>query len=57
MAWVFKLYDVDNDGIIDVTEMAAIMETMECLETKRNHSSGPSSSANTGSPGKFREYS
>ena len=32
--WVFKLYDVDNDGIIDVLEMASIMETMECLDSK-----------------------
>ena len=30
---MFKLYDVDNDGIIDVYEMASIMETMECLDT------------------------
>ena len=33
LAWVFKLYDVDNDGIIDVHEMAFIMETMDCLES------------------------
>lgn len=32
--WVFKLYDVDNDGVIDVKEMAGIMEAMECLEYK-----------------------
>ena len=25
---------MDNDGIIDVEEMASIMETMECLEFK-----------------------
>ena len=34
LAWVFKLYDVDNDGIIDVYEMAHIMEIMDCLESR-----------------------
>ena len=34
LEWVFKLFDVDNDGVIDVEEMATIMETMECLEYK-----------------------
>ena len=33
LAWVFKLYDVDNDGVIDVDEMARVMETFENLET------------------------
>ena len=32
LAWVFKLYDVDNDGVIDIEEMASIMETLESLE-------------------------
>ena len=32
LAWVFKLYDVDNDGHIDIDEMAGIMETLESLE-------------------------
>ena len=31
LEWIFKLFDVDNDGVIDVQEMASIMETMECL--------------------------
>ena len=30
--WVFKLYDVDNAGVIDVDEMAKMMETLEALE-------------------------
>ena len=33
LAWVFKLYDVDNDGVIDVKEMAFIMETLETLDS------------------------
>ena len=33
LAWVFKLYDVDNDGVIDVKEMAVIMETLETLDS------------------------
>ena len=32
LAWVFKLYDVDNDGFIDIDEMASVMETLESLE-------------------------
>ena len=32
LAWVFKLYDVDNDGVIDVGEMTSIMKTLEHLE-------------------------
>ena len=32
LVWVFKLYDVDNDGIIDIDEMASIMETLDSLE-------------------------
>ena len=32
LEWIFKLFDVDNNGVIDVKEMAAIMETMEKLE-------------------------
>ena len=38
LAWVFKLYDVDNDGIINVYEMADIMETMDCLDTREGNS-------------------
>ncbi len=34
LEWVFKLYDVDNDGVIDVQEMAAIMSIMETMESK-----------------------
>ena len=32
LAWVFKLYDVDNDGVIVCDEMASLMETLESLE-------------------------
>ena len=37
LAWVFKLYDVDNDGVIDIDEMASIMETLESLEFTSSH--------------------
>ena len=47
LAWVFKLYDVDNDGIIDVHEMAFIMETMDCIESGGGSTS---SSKNKNSP-------
>ena len=30
--WAFKLYDVDNDGMIDIKEMAVIMETLDSIE-------------------------
>ena len=30
--WAFKLYDVDNDGVIDLGEMAVIMETMDDID-------------------------
>lgn len=43
--WVFKLYDVDNDGVIDVKEMAGIMEAMECLEYKDCNLSAASATA------------
>ena len=39
LAWVFKLYDVDNDGVIDVREMAVIMETLETLDSSRSSES------------------
>ena len=32
LTWAFKLYDVDNDGVIEVDEMASILETLESLE-------------------------
>ena len=32
LVWVFKLYDVDNDGVLDIDELASIMETLESLE-------------------------
>lgn len=32
MNWAFKLYDVDNDGMIDIKEMAVIMETLDSIE-------------------------
>ena len=30
--WAFKLYDVDNDGVIYLGEMAVIMETMDDID-------------------------
>ncbi len=30
--WAFKLYDVDNDGMIDLQEMSVIMETLDSIE-------------------------
>ena len=30
--WAFKLYDVDNDGLIDLEEMSIIMETLDSIE-------------------------
>jgi Ca2+-binding EF-hand superfamily protein len=30
--WAFKLYDVDNDGMIDLHEMSVIMETLDSIE-------------------------
>ena len=30
--WAFKLYDVDNDGIIDIENIAAIMRTLDAME-------------------------
>ena len=30
--WAFKLYDVDNDGVIDLYEMAVIIEMMDNLD-------------------------
>jgi Ca2+-binding EF-hand superfamily protein len=30
--WAFKLYDVDNDGMIDLHEMSVIMETLDRIE-------------------------
>ena len=32
MNWAFKLYDVDNDGMIDINEIAVIMETLDSIE-------------------------
>ena len=32
LKWAFKLYDVDSNGVIDVKEMAAIIETLDCIE-------------------------
>ena len=33
--WALKLYDVDNDGVIDLGEMAVIMETMDDIDGVR----------------------
>ena len=30
--WAFKLYDVNNDGVIDLKEMAVIIEMMDNLD-------------------------
>ena len=30
--WAFKLYDVDNDGFIDLKEMSIIIEMMDDLD-------------------------
>ena len=30
--WAFKLYDIDNDGLVDLHEMAVIMETLDDIE-------------------------
>ena len=30
--WAFKLYDVDNDGFIDLKEMTIIIEMMDDLD-------------------------
>ena len=30
--WAFKLYDVDNDGMIDLKEMSVIMETLDSID-------------------------
>ena len=33
--WAFKLYDVDNDGVIDLHEMAVIIETIDDIDGVR----------------------
>ena len=30
--WAFKLYDVDNDGMVDMKEISVIMETLDSIE-------------------------
>ena len=30
--WAFKLYDIDNDGLVDQQEMAIIMQTLDDIE-------------------------
>ena len=30
--WAFKLYDVDNDGMIDINEISVIMQTLDSIE-------------------------
>ena len=30
--WAFKLYDIDNDGLVDQREMAIIMQTLDDIE-------------------------
>ena len=32
LKWAFKLYDVDNNGTIDVKEMEAIIDTLDSIE-------------------------
>ena len=30
--WAFRLYDMDNNGVIDIDEMANIIDTLDCIE-------------------------
>ena len=32
LKWAFRLYDMDNNGVIDIEEMANIIETLDCIE-------------------------
>ena len=32
LIWAFRLYDMDNNGVIDVDEMANIIETLDAIE-------------------------
>jgi Ca2+-binding EF-hand superfamily protein len=51
LKWAFKLYDMDNNGVIDIKEMAAIIETLDCIEgvkPGKSYSITAKSMANTG---------
>ena len=45
--WAFKLYDIDNDGLVDQREMAIIMETLDDIEGVK---SGESQDDGNGNP-------
>ena len=30
--WAFRLYDMDNNGVIDIDEMSNIIDTLDCIE-------------------------
>ena len=32
LKWSFRLYDMDNNGVIDMEEMCAIIETLDSIE-------------------------
>ena len=32
LVWAFRLYDMDNNGVIDIDEMANIIETLDAIE-------------------------
>ena len=32
LKWAFRLYDLDNNGEIDIEEMANIIDTLDCIE-------------------------
>ena len=32
LKWAFRLYDLDNNGEIDIEEMTNIIETLDCIE-------------------------
>ena len=32
LKWAFRLYDMDNNGVIDIDEMSSIIETLDCIE-------------------------
>ena len=32
LRWSFRLYDMDNNGVIDIEEMVVIIETLDSIE-------------------------
>ena len=32
LRWTFRLYDMDNNGVIDMEEMIVIIETLDSIE-------------------------